>query len=110
LLTVGTAVTLAGVQTGSVVLGAVGTVLAGIGFGASALASFGTLALLAAPHERGELFAVALTIAYVAFSLPAVIAGFAATSVGLHATAVVYSLVVVILGVAALAAQRLRRA
>ena len=110
LLTVGTAVTLAGVQTGSVVLGAVGTVLAGIGFGASALASFGTLALLAAPHERGELFAVALTIAYVAFSLPAVIAGLAATSVGLHATALVYSLVVVLLGVVALAAQRLRRA
>jgi MFS family permease len=110
LLTVGTAVTLAGVLTESVVLGAVGTVLAGIGFGASALASFGTIALLAAPHERGELFAVALTIAYVAFSLPAVIAGFAATSVGLHTTAVVYSTVVVVLGVAALAAQRLRRA
>ncbi|AGZ38871.1 MFS transporter [Actinoplanes friuliensis] len=109
LLTVGTAVTLAGVLTESVVLGAVGTVLAGIGFGASALASFGTIALLAAPHERGELFAVALTIAYVAFSLPAVIAGFAATSVGLHTTAVVYSTVVVVLGVAALAAQRLRR-
>lgn len=110
LLTGGTAVTLAGVQTGSVVLGAVGTVLAGVGFGASALASFGAMALLAAPHERGELIAVALTIAYVAFSLPAVIAGLAATTVGLHLTTVVYSLVVVLLGVVALAAQRLRRA
>ncbi|WP_433724229.1 MFS transporter [Actinoplanes sp. CA-051413] len=110
LLTVGTAVTLVGVQTGNVVLGAVGTALAGIGFGASALASFGTLALLAAPHERGELFAVALTIAYVAFSLPAVIAGLAATSAGLHLTTVVYGLVVVALGLAALAAQRVRRA
>ncbi|MEU8232557.1 MFS transporter [Actinoplanes sp. NPDC048967] len=110
LLTVGTAVTLVGVQTGNVVFGAVGTALAGIGFGASALASFGTLALLAAPHERGELFAVALTIAYVAFSLPAVIAGLAATSAGLHPTTVVYGLVVVALGLAALAAQRVRRA
>ena len=110
LLTAGTAVTLAGVQTGNVLLAAAGTVLAGIGFGASALASFGTLAVLAAPHERGELFAVALTVAYVAFSLPAVIAGLAATSVGLHTTAVVYGLVVVVLGVVALAAQRLRRA
>jgi MFS family permease len=88
----------------------VGTVLAGIGFGVSALASFGTLALLAAPHERGELFAVALTIAYVAFSLPAVIAGLAATSVGLHTTALVYGLAVVVLGAVALTAQRLRRA
>jgi hypothetical protein len=110
LLTVGTAVTLVGVQTGNVVFGAVGTALAGIGFGASALASFGTLAVLAAPHERGELFAVALTIAYVAFSLPAVIAGLAATSAGLHPTTVVYGLVVVALGLAALAAQRVRRA
>ena len=109
LLTAGTAVTLVGMQAESVVLGAVGTVLAGIGFGASALASFGTLAVLAAPHERGELFAVALTIAYVAFSLPAVLAGLAATSVGLHLTAMVYGLVVVALGATAMAAQRLRR-
>jgi MFS family permease len=109
LLTAGTAVTLAGVQTPSVVLAAVGTVLAGIGFGASALASFGTLALLAAPQERGELFAVALTIAYVAFSLPAVVAGLAATSVGLRPTTLVYGLVVVVLGALALVAQRLRR-
>jgi len=81
-----------------------------VGFGASALASFGSVAVLAAPHERGELIAVALTIAYVAFSLPAVIAGLAVTAVGLHATALVYGLVVVVLGAVALAAQRLRRA
>jgi MFS family permease len=109
LLTVGTAVTLGGVLTESITLGAVGTVLAGVGFGASALASFGTLALLAAPHERGELFAVALTIAYVAFSLPAVIAGLAATSAGLHPTTVVYGLVVIVLSAVAVVAQRLRR-
>ena len=53
--------------------------IAGIGFGASALACFGTLARLAAPEERGELFAVAFVISYLAFSLPAVVAGFAAT-------------------------------
>jgi hypothetical protein len=79
-----------------------------VGFGASALASFGTLARLAAPSERSELLAVALVIAYLAFSLPAVAAGFAATSFGLHATAVVYSLGVVALGLLALAAQALR--
>jgi hypothetical protein len=47
-------------------------------------------------------------IAYLAFSLPAVAAGFAATSVGLHVTTVVYSVGVVALGVIALAAQRRR--
>jgi MFS family permease len=109
LLTVGTAVTLIGIETGSVVTGAVGTVIAGVGFGAAALATFGTLAVLAAPDERGELFAVALTISYVAFSVPAVIAGVAATSFDLRSTATVYGLVVVTLGGVALILQRLRR-
>jgi MFS family permease len=108
LLTLGTAITLVGVQVDSIVIAAVGTVIAGVGFGASALATFGTLARLAAPAERGELFAVALVISYVAFSLPAVVAGVAATTFGLHSTALVYGLVVVVLGLITLVAQGLR--
>jgi MFS family permease len=108
LLSGGTALTLAGVEVHSVALAATGTVLAGVGFGASALATFGTLARLAGPGERSELLAVALVIAYVAFSLPAVAAGFAATSVGLHTTTVVYSIGVAALGLIAVAAQRMR--
>ena len=49
-----------------------------------------------------------LVIAYLAFSLPAVAAGFATTSVGLHVTTVVYTVGVAALGVIALAAQRRR--
>jgi MFS family permease len=105
LLAVGTVVTLAGVEAGSPALAAGGTVVAGVGFGASALGCFGTLARLASPDERGELFAVAFVIAYLTFSLPAVIAGFATTSVGLHVTADVYGIVVVVLSLAALVAQ-----
>ena len=108
LLACGTAVTLAGVEFHAVALAGLGTVVAGVGFGASALASFGTLARIAAPGERSELFAVALVIAYLAFSLPAVVAGLAATSVGLHPTMVVYSSGVVALGLIALAAQGMR--
>ena len=108
LLTGGTAVTLVGVIVESIALAALGTAIAGIGFGASALACFGTLARLAAPQERGEVFAVAFVISYVAFSLPAVIAGLAATTFGLHSTAVVYGLVVVLLGAITLVTQRLR--
>jgi MFS family permease len=110
LLAAGTALTLAGVETHAVALAFAGTVVAGVGFGASALASFGTLARIAAPGERSELLAAALVIAYLAFSLPAVAAGFASTSFGLHPTTVVYSLGVVTLGLIALAAQRLRSA
>ena len=110
LLAAGTLVGLAGVQTGDVLLAGVGTVVSGVGFGASALASFGTLAQMAAPHERGELFAVALVVAYVAFSVPAVLAGLAAGAVGLHVTALAYGSVVAALGVLALVAQRMRPA
>jgi MFS family permease len=105
----GTALTLAGVEAHAVGLSVAGTVVAGIGFGASALATFGSVARLAGPGERSELLAAVLVIAYLAFSLPAVAAGFATTSFGLHPTTVVYSLTVVALGVIALGAQRLRR-
>jgi MFS family permease len=110
LLSAGTALTLAGVEAHSTALAGTGTVVAGVGFGASALASFGTLARIAAPGERSELLAVALVIAYLAFSLPALGAGFASTTFGLHATTVVYSLGVVALGLVALAAQGMRSA
>jgi MFS family permease len=102
LLAVGTLATLAGISTDLIALSALGTVLAGIGFGAAALATFGTFARIAQPHERGALFAAAFVISYVAFSVPAVIAGFAGTAFGLRITAEVYALVVIAIAVAAL--------
>ena len=110
LLSAGTALTLAGVESHIAALAGAGTVVAGVGFGASALGTFGTLARIAAPGERSELLAAALVIAYLAFSLPAVAAGFATTFFGLHTTTVVYSLGVVALGLVALAAQGMRSA
>jgi MFS family permease len=108
-LSTGTALTFAGVEAHAVALAGAGTVVAGVGFGASALASFGTLARIAAPGERSELLAFALVIAYLAFSLPALAAGYASTRFGLHATTVVYSLGVVATALIALAAQAMRR-
>jgi MFS family permease len=102
LLTVGTALTLLGVLVDSVWLGLLGTIVAGVGFGAAGLAGFGTLARISGPAERGELFAVAYTISYLAFSLPAVIAGLAATSFGLQPTAIVYGSAVAVLSLVAL--------
>jgi MFS family permease len=102
LLAVGTLATLTGMSTDLIALSALGTVLAGIGFGAAALATFGTFARIAQPHERGALFAAAFVISYVAFSVPAVIAGFAGTAFGLRITAEVYALVVIAVAVAAL--------
>ena len=102
LLAVGTLATLMGISTDLIALAALGTVLAGIGFGAAALATFGTFARIAQPHERGALFAAAFVISYVAFSVPAVIAGFAGTAFGLRITAEVYAVVVIAFALAAL--------
>jgi predicted MFS family arabinose efflux permease len=110
LLAAGTAVALAGLLATSTAVCAGGTVLAGVGFGMSSLATFGTLGRLAAPAQRSELFAVAFVISYVAFSVPAVAAGVASTDVGLRPTSIVYAAAVIALSLAAVAAQRLRAA
>jgi hypothetical protein len=71
------------------------------------------MARLAGPAdaaERGGLFAVAYVVAYLAFSLPALVAGYAATRAGLHATVAVYALVVIVTALAALAVGELRPA
>jgi MFS family permease len=95
LLGLGTLVTLLGVWTDLIALSALGTLIAGIGFGAAALATFGTFARIAEPHERGALFAAAFVISYVAFSVPAVIAGVAGTAFGLRITAEVYAMAII---------------
>jgi MFS family permease len=103
LLALGTLTALVGVTTGVVTLATLGTVVAGVGFGAAALATFGTFARIAEPHERGALFAAAFVISYVAFSVPAVLAGFAGTAFGLKVTAEVYALAVIATALTALA-------
>lgn len=113
LLAAGTAVTLLGTSAGLGAAALAGTVLAGIGYGASGLATFGVVARLAGPAgaaERGRLFAVAYTVAFLAYSLPAVAAGYAATRVGLPTTVAVYSLLVIVTAVAAVAVQETRAA
>lgn len=108
LLTAGLAVTLAAMFGESVVLGVIGTVVAGVGFGAAALASFGTLVRISAPAERGELFAVAYVISYLSFSVPAVAAGLATTAFGIRPTALVYSGALMVLAAAAFVIEQVR--
>jgi MFS family permease len=113
LLAVGTAVTLAATLGHSLGLAVVGTLVAGVGYGASGLATLGAMARLAgpvAPAERGALFAVAYTVAYLSFSLPALAAGYASGRVGLRSTIVGYSVVVIVVAVVACAVVELRRA
>jgi MFS family permease len=108
LLAVGSAVTLVGLITGDVVPAIIGTVVGGIGFGAAVLGSFGAVIRMSGPAERGELFAVAYTIAYLALSIPAVAAGIASNGVGLRTTAIVYCAALIVLCGTTFVAQRLR--
>ena len=106
LLAAGLTVTLVGLIAETVILAALGTLIAGIGFGASARGTFGTIASIALPEERGGLFAVFYVISYLAFSLPALAAGLASTEVGLRPTAIVYAAAALVLSLLAAWAQR----
>ncbi len=96
-LAAGAAVTLISLATGSVPGFFVGSAVAGVGFGATFLGAFRTLSSLARPQERAELFAAVYVVSYLAFSVPAVLAGLATSAYGLRPTATVYGLVVIAL-------------
>ncbi|WP_329128475.1 MFS transporter [Streptomyces sp. NBC_01476] len=101
-LGLGTVLLLIGLHGGHVSFAVAGTVVAGAGFGAVAMAAFGTVAGNARSHERGALIAAVYVISYLAFSVPAVAAGLADTHIGLRPTAETYTLVVLGLIVLAL--------
>lgn len=99
----GTLVTLAALHVGSTPLFFLGTAIAGVGFGTAFFGAFRTLATLARPQERAELFAAVFVVSYLAFSLPAVLAGSLVSSWGLRTTATAYGAVVVVLALVAVA-------
>jgi hypothetical protein len=62
-----------------------------VGFGLAHLGAFRTTIAPAAPADKAGLIAAVFVVCYLAFSIPALIAGAATSRVGLHQTAVVYS-------------------
>lgn len=109
-LAVGTGLTLLALAGPSTALFFVGTGLAGLGFGAAFLGAFRSLAALARPTERAELFASLYVVSYLALSVPAVLAGFAVPTFGLRSTAAVYGCAVVVLALlSAVSAALVRR-
>lgn len=71
--------------------------------------AFRTVSALAAPAQRASLIAAIFIVTYLAFSIPALIAGMATTDFGLHHTALVYRAAIATLGAAAAASLILRR-
>jgi len=106
----GVAATLVGIVFTSTAAFAVGTAVAGAGFGAAFSGSMRSLVPLAAPHERANLVSGFLVLSYAAFSIPAIAAGFFTSVYGLQATAIGYAAGVGAMALAALAAMRLQRA
>jgi MFS family permease len=108
-LALGVAVILAAVNAGWLWLFFVGTVIAGIGFGSSFLAALRLLLPLAHAHERAGLMSAFYVLSYLAFCVPALVAGFSAHTFGLIATTNVYGAVVIALALMALLALVVQR-
>ncbi|MES2532308.1 MAG: MFS transporter, partial [Pseudomonadota bacterium] len=88
----------------------VGTAVAGVGFGAAFSALIQALAPMAQPHERGELFAAIFVVSYLAFSVPAMVAGFLVAPLGLLGTVEGYAAALLVLSAVGLTVQLRRRA
>ena len=108
-LAVGVSVVLLAVDLGWLWLFFAGTVVAGIGFGASFLGALRLLLPLAHAHERAGLMSTFLALSYLAFCIPALIAGLAVKTQGLVVTTNVYGGVVVVLALLALGGLLMRR-
>jgi hypothetical protein len=100
-LLVGVAVTFGAIATTTSAAFLAGTGIAGVGFGLAYLGSFRMTVSLATPGERAGLLAAIFMVAYLAFSIPVLIAGVATTRFGLHSTALVYSASLAVLVAAA---------
>ena len=90
ILGAGLVVAVAAIALSSPLLFFAATAVTGVGFGPAWLGVLRTLVGLAAPTARAALLAAVFVVAYLALALPAVIAGFLATRIGLHDAALWY--------------------
>ncbi|MGH3349573.1 MAG: MFS transporter [Nocardioides sp.] len=93
----GTVLSLLALSTGSPAAYIVAVVVAGSGFGTAFFGILRTIMPLLPAHERAEVFAVIFIVSYLAFGIPAVVAGLLTPQIGLAATTYAYGTVVVVL-------------
>ncbi|WP_328528683.1 MFS transporter [Nocardioides sp. NBC_00368] len=93
----GTVLSLLALLTGSAAAYLVAVVVAGTGFGTAFFGILRTIMPLLPAHERAEVFAVIFIVSYLAFGIPAVVAGLLTPEIGLAATTYGYGAVVVVL-------------
>jgi len=89
-LILGLIVTVAAMVVGALPLYVVGSLAAGVGFGATFRFVISALGEVAPADQRGQVFATMYIVSYLAFSLPGLAAGLAVGRFGLEPTAVTY--------------------
>lgn len=108
-MTLGILTIVAGVHTAHVPILIAGTLVAGAGLGANFLAAVRSIMPLAKPDERAGLLSTYYIQSYLAFSLPAILAGFLSKALGYTETTDIYAIAILLLvgsGVLALWAGR----
>lgn len=108
-LAAGTALSLWALATGSLPFYLAATAVTGMGFGTAFSGVVASLAPRIPPTDRADTFAVIYLLAYLAFGVPAVVAGLLVGVFGLGAVCVGYGIAVIALAVVALVL-RVRRA
>lgn len=96
------------VQSGSAALLVVGVVTAGCGFGLAFAGAVGLVIPHARPHERGELFSAIYVVNYLAFGVPAIVAGLLIEPWGLATAVTLYAAVIAAVAVIGVVAQTTR--
>lgn len=95
--------TIVSLATGSPALFFAAAAVSGFGFGGAFLGAVATVTADVDAGERGGLLSSVFVLGYLAFGVPAVAAGMAASAVGLRPTAAVYGVAVIVLALVAVA-------
>ena len=105
-LAVGTVLFVAALASTSLALFILASIAVGGGFGAAFLGALRSVTQLAQPHERAALLSAVYIVSYLAFSIPALVAGLLITHVGLRDTALGYGGFVALLAVSTVGVER----
>jgi predicted MFS family arabinose efflux permease len=113
-LGLGVAITMIGIEQQQVAALLAGTMIAGAGFGSTFSGTLRALLPTAEPHQRAGLLSAFYLQSYLAFAVPAVVAGLSVPQIGLATTAYIYGALIILLAfismIASLWADRRRAA
>jgi MFS family permease len=96
-LVAGTGLFLLALGASSTAVFVLASIVAGAGFGSAFLGALRLVSQLAEPHERAALLSAVYVVSYLAFSLPALVAGFLTSYLGLRVTSLGYGSLVALI-------------